>query len=67
LVLIVSMVLGAVSAFFLTALGIFLATLIFVAMMLVVPDAARPDVITLVTSAVVMQVAYVATGWLRSR
>lgn len=67
LVLVGSAVMGAASAFVLSAIGMFFGSLIFVISVFALPEPLRPDGLTVVGALVSMQLAYVATGWLRGR
>lgn len=67
LVLMGSMVMGAASAFVLSAIGMFFGCLIFIVSVFAMPEPLRPDGLTVVGAVVCMQLAYVATGWLRGR
>jgi hypothetical protein len=66
LVIIGSIVLGAASAYVLTAIGLLFLSLIVFACSFAIPAMVRPDLMTLLAGAVTMQLAYVATGWWRS-
>lgn len=67
LVLMGSAVMGAASAFVLSAIGMFFGCVIFVVSVFAMPEALRPDGLTVVGAVISMQLAYVATGWLRGR
>lgn len=62
-----SIAIGAASAFSLTSVGVFFTSLIFACALLAIRGNAEPTIVSVVAAVATMQVAYVATGWLRER
>lgn len=67
LVLLASLVVGAAAALLVTALGLFFVTLAYVGILTAQPFSIHLNVPELLLAAIMLQIGYVAAGWVRTR